>query len=136
MAGSSDTIVRNYVNQKTGDAMSGLVLYGASHKVFAHTPEICYPAAGYQLFLGPIDREIPAGFVPGLKVPMRYRWAIYTKKVGGIGIYEETYPYLPGQPGLGPGAPSPLEIIPLSSRHVPDSCPPHHEPERRGDTER
>jgi hypothetical protein len=47
-----------------------------------------YPATGHRLVKGPIDRTIT---VPGLAVPLRYRWAIYAKQVGGISRYEESY---------------------------------------------
>jgi Protein of unknown function (DUF3485) len=87
-AGASDHIVRGYLDEKTGEKASNLVLYGLAWKVFAHTPEACYPAAGYQLVKGPIDRSIA---VPGVEGPVRYRWAIYMKRVGGISRYEESY---------------------------------------------
>jgi hypothetical protein len=88
IAGSSDHIVRNYLNEKSGDQISALVIYGLSTLVHGHTPAVCYPAAGYQLVQGPIDREIT---VPGVEAPVRYRWGIYMKRVGGIGRYEESY---------------------------------------------
>jgi hypothetical protein len=56
--------------------------------VHLHTPEACYPSAGYQLFKGPVDGSID---VPGMKGPLRYRWAIYRKKVGGGDRLEEVY---------------------------------------------
>jgi hypothetical protein len=86
-AGASDHIVRNYVD-KTGEEATALALYGLGTMVYLHTPEVCYPAAGYQFFRGPIDRSIE---VPGLRQPVRYRWAIYMKRVGGISRYEEVY---------------------------------------------
>ena len=88
IAGSSDHIIRTYLNEKSGDRMTALILYGLAEKVFGHSPDICYPAAGYQRVVGPIDRELS---VPGLKAPVRYRWAIYMKRVGGLGSYEEAY---------------------------------------------
>ena len=88
VAGSSDSIVRAYLNEKTGEQMSAFVIYGLAAKVFLHTPLVCYPAAGYQLVQGPVDREMR---VPGVKAPVRYRWAIYMKRSGGIGHYEEAY---------------------------------------------
>jgi hypothetical protein len=88
IAGANDYVVRTYLNEKTGDQMSALVIYGLARKVYGHKPEVCYPAAGYQLVAGPVDRELK---VPGLKDPVQYRWAIYMKRVGGIGVYQETY---------------------------------------------
>jgi len=47
IAGASDHIVRTYLNEMTGDTTSVLILYGLANALFAHTPEVCYPAAGY-----------------------------------------------------------------------------------------
>jgi hypothetical protein len=87
-AGASDYTVRTYLNEKSGDQMTALILYGLAEKVFAHMPDFCYPTAGYELVEGPEDRELK---LPGVKHPVRYRWAIYMKRLGGIGSYEETY---------------------------------------------
>jgi hypothetical protein len=87
-AGSRDHIVRTYLNEKSGDQISALVIYGLADKVAGHWPDLCYPAAGYQVVQGPVDREIK---VPGLKAPVRYRWAIYVKRMAGIGSYQEVY---------------------------------------------
>jgi hypothetical protein len=87
-AGASDHIVRDYIDEKTGERACALVLYGLGHQVSPHTPDICYPAAGYRLVKGPIDHSIT---VDGVNGPVRYRWAIYTKRVGRISRYEETY---------------------------------------------
>ena len=88
IAGSTDYIVRTYLNEKSGDQMSTLILYGLAEQVFGHMPDVCYPSAGYQLVKGPVDRELK---VPGLKDPVRYRWAIYMKRIGGLGTYQEAY---------------------------------------------
>lgn len=87
-AGASEHIVRNYVDQKTGEQASALVLYGLGTQVYGHVPEICYPAAGYQLFRGPIDDTMK---VEGIDAPVHYRWAVYAKRVGGLVRYEEVY---------------------------------------------
>ena len=88
IAGSSDHTVRSYLDEKTGEQASVLLLYGPAAGVFGHTPEVCYPAAGYQRIKGPIDDSIA---VPGVKDPVRYRWAIYMKRIGGVNHYEEAY---------------------------------------------
>ena len=87
VAGASEHIVRGYLDEKSGEQATALVLYGLAAASF-HTPDICYPAAGYQVVKGPIDRSIT---VPGVKEPVRYRWAIYTKREGGVNRYEEAY---------------------------------------------
>jgi hypothetical protein len=88
IAGSTDHIVRSYLDEKSGEQASALILYGMAATVFAHTPEACYPSAGYQLVKGPVDGTIT---LPDAKEPVRYRWAIYVKRVAGISRYEEAY---------------------------------------------
>jgi Protein of unknown function (DUF3485) len=87
-AGSVEHVVRGYLDEKTGDQASVLVLYGLAAKVFGHLPDVCYPAAGYRPVKGPIERTIT---VPGVDVPVRYRWAIYMKRADGVSRYEEAY---------------------------------------------
>jgi hypothetical protein len=88
LAGAKDSAVRTYLDEKSGDQLTALFIYGLADKVYAHKPDICYPSAGYRLVAGPVDREL---IVPGIKDPVRYRWAIYMKRVGGIGYYQEAY---------------------------------------------
>jgi hypothetical protein len=88
VAGSRDSIIRTYLDKKSGDQISALAIYGRAEKVFAHSPDACYPSAGYQLVKGPVDREM---VVPGVKGTVRYRWAIYMKRIGGFGHYQEAY---------------------------------------------
>lgn len=87
-AGATDHFVRNYIDQKTGDQASALALYGPAPLVQPHIPEVCYPVAGYALYRGPVDRSVP---VPGMKEPLRYRWAVYARRVGGVVRFEEVY---------------------------------------------
>jgi hypothetical protein len=87
-AGASQHVVRGYLDEKSGEKAVALVLYGLATVVYPHTPDICYPCAGYKLVRGPVDYSIT---VPGVKNPVRYRWAIYGKRVGGIFRYEEAY---------------------------------------------
>jgi hypothetical protein len=88
VAGASDHIARDYVDQKSGEPAVVLVLYGLGNSVAFHTPDVCYPATGHRPINGPIDRTIT---IPGMKAPIHYRWAIYSKQVGGVTRYEESY---------------------------------------------
>ena len=88
VAGASEHIVRDFVEAQTGDPAAALILYGLGVSVYLHIPDICYPASGYSLIKGPIDHKIT---VPGVKEPVQYRWAIYTRRDGGINRYEESY---------------------------------------------
>jgi len=87
-AGASEHVVRNFVDAQSGDQALALILYGLGTTVYLHVPEVCYPAAGYALFNGPIDHTIS---VKGMKEPVHYRWAIYTKRVDGVTRFEESY---------------------------------------------
>jgi Protein of unknown function (DUF3485) len=86
IAGSSDHLIRTYQDDKSGETVTVLVLYGLSTSVFGHTPEVCYPASGYKEFKLPADHELR-----GLPVPVRFRSACYTAELAGIRRYEEVY---------------------------------------------
>jgi len=88
VAGSTEHILRSYVDEKTGDRVSVLVLYGLATRASSHTPEVCYPAAGYQPVTPAIDHEVS---IPDSTVPVHFRSATFAKRVGGIGRYEEVY---------------------------------------------
>jgi hypothetical protein len=45
--GSNDLVTRRYVNRTTGVAVELIVLHGPANEIFIHTPELCYPKAGY-----------------------------------------------------------------------------------------
>jgi hypothetical protein len=59
IAGSVDSITRTYIDRRTGVVVDVLVLFGRSEQVAMHTPEICYPAVGYQLAESPVEQPIP-----------------------------------------------------------------------------
>src|SRR5262245_15137090 len=87
-AGSSDNILRDYVNEKTADRIAVMALYGLATTVLAHAPDICYPGQGYRVVMPPEDRPLS---IPGLKAPAVCRAAIYAKKVGPSERYEVVY---------------------------------------------
>ena len=63
-----------------------LVLYGLANSVFGHTPEVCFPAVGYQISRGSINRQFST---PDSATSGQYRSAYFTKNVPGIGAFEE-----------------------------------------------
>ncbi len=87
-AGASEHVMRGFFDEKSGERASALMLYGLAGAVYMHTPEACYPSAGFQLSKGPEEYSLD---VPGLKSPLRFRWAIYSKRIAGVTRYEETY---------------------------------------------
>ena len=58
IAGSTDSLVRTYVNTATGVSIDVLVLYGRAERVSGHTPEVCYPAIGYEAIENTADTGI------------------------------------------------------------------------------
>jgi hypothetical protein len=85
LAGSRDHIVRGYRNDATIE-VSTLVLYGLATSVFAHTPDICYRAGGYQQVRAPENLEIP---IAGSTKPVKCRAFLFSKKIGGGTEYYE-----------------------------------------------
>ena len=88
IAGSSDHIVRTYLNEKSGDQMSALILYGLAEQGLRPHARCLLSGRRLSVGQGTVDRELS---VPGLKAPVRYRWAIYMKRIGGLGTYQEAY---------------------------------------------
>jgi hypothetical protein len=58
VAGCTDSLIRTYRNATTGVSVTALILFGPGTKVVGHTPEICYPSAGYQMVEGASSRTI------------------------------------------------------------------------------
>ena len=90
-SGSSDMVTRRYVNQRTGVAIDAVVLYGPTSEMFIHTPEFCYPAAGFDPLPGTVERPIAVeGAGPGTgTVP--FRSLVFTKGEGGLADTQEVY---------------------------------------------
>ena len=86
VAGSSDHVLRSYMNVRSGQTVSVLVLYGLAGTVFAHTPQACYPAAGYQSVMDPVDYPFS---IEGTELKGLYRRGFYSRTVGGLTQYVE-----------------------------------------------
>lgn len=84
--GSTDRLTRRYVDQRTGVSLDVIVLYGPTSDMFIHSPELCYPKAGFQAFGESQERAIPIG--PG-SVP--FRSLAYLKGEGGQTEIQEIY---------------------------------------------
>ena len=54
IAGAKEDVVRRYQDEKTGEVVQVLVLYGLAQSVFSHSPDICYPA----VVSGPRDSQL------------------------------------------------------------------------------
>jgi Protein of unknown function (DUF3485) len=86
VAGSSDHVIRTYQEEKTGEQVTALILYGLADSVFGHTPEVCYPTAGYQQSGPAVDQRFT---IPGTTFPVEYRSLVFTKSLAGVSRYEE-----------------------------------------------
>jgi Protein of unknown function (DUF3485) len=72
--GSDDLITRRYVNRVTGVAVEVIILHGPAMEIFIHTPDYCYPRAGYFEAGEAMNRTISS---LGAKMP--FRSVAYTK---------------------------------------------------------
>lgn len=84
--GSTDHITRRYVDSRTGVAIDVIILYGPTSNIFIHTPELCYPKAGYAERGESYARDIR---IPGGTAP--FRSLEYTKGETGQLEYQEVY---------------------------------------------
>lgn len=89
IAGSSDHIVRNYENQRTGETATVLVLYGLAELVWGHTPEVCYPATG-----GKAVSPTRTLMIPGAEEqapPTPFSEGVFGRLEGGTTVYHDVY---------------------------------------------
>jgi hypothetical protein len=72
--GSNDLITRRYVNRVTGVTVEVIILHGPASDIFIHTPELCYPRAGFFSVGEVMERSIPC-----LDAKAPFRSAAYSK---------------------------------------------------------
>jgi hypothetical protein len=83
IAGSSDYLARQYVNEKTGVSLMVLVVFGPAERVFNHAPTACFPAIGYSLAEADPPREFPLpGVDGGEPTTATFASAVYSKSNG------------------------------------------------------
>ena len=84
--GSSDHVTRRYVDQRTGVSVEVIVLYGPTSDIFIHSPELCYPKAGFTTAGEIYERRVAstAGAVP-------FRSLAYQKGDPGQADRQEVY---------------------------------------------
>ena len=88
IAGSSDHLIRTYVNRRNGEQVSVMILYGLAYLVWPHTPDACYPAAGFKSV--PPSRDVDID-VPETTIKARFREQNFAKYQTGAGIYQQVY---------------------------------------------
>lgn len=84
--GAEQYVTRTYVNQDTGVSISVILLYGPAVDMYIHSPELCYPAAGFSLNSGPAAKLITAG---DIKAP--FRSLVYSKGEEAKADLQEVY---------------------------------------------
>ena len=91
IAGSKDqqSLIRVYVDSKSGERADVLLLYGSADSVFAHSPDICFPASGFRPFGGSaFDRNMKTATSP---TPAIFRTSYFTKTQDGSPQYWEVF---------------------------------------------
>ena len=87
ISGSTDHILRTYVDEMTGVMLSVLVLFGPAEPVLPHTPQICYPASGHKAIGDPVDLDIKIGD----SETARFRCSVFAKSGGRAIIRNAVY---------------------------------------------
>lgn len=87
ISGSTDHILRTYVDKMTGVMLSVLVLFGPAEPVLPHTPQICYPSSGHKALADPVDRDIKISDAQTAK----FRASIFAKPGGRVVIRNAVY---------------------------------------------
>ena len=88
IAGANAYLLKNYVDRESGAVVLVLILYGPARSVFGHSPEVCYPANGYQPVMPPADHQ----FLDSTsQFPVRFRSAFFSKNSDATNRYEEVY---------------------------------------------
>jgi hypothetical protein len=87
-AGARDDVNRLYRNNATGEEAEVSVIYGLAKSVFAHTPNVCYPAAAWKP-LSNRKPEVRDLKIPGSEAPAQFGVAFFSKKEAGTTHYVE-----------------------------------------------
>ena len=81
-------MVRLYKDRKSGETATLFVLYGASHSVFSHNPDVCYPSNGFSKAIPFVDRKIATSSPPET---VGFRASFFKKEVAGSADYFEAF---------------------------------------------
>ncbi len=93
IAGANDHVIRTYVDEKTGERVVVMILYGRADRLFSHVPEVCYPANGFAQSPEKQDLDIP---VDGTTAKARFRMERFVKRypTGTIDFREVYHSFL------------------------------------------
>lgn len=79
-AGIRGGLLRRYHNTRTGDEMTMMIVCGKPGPISVHTPEVCYPAAGYKI----LSERIATPVRPGKDEPPSQFWTWHMGKLDGV----------------------------------------------------
>lgn len=82
IAGATDHLIRTYHNEKSGETAVVMILYGLASIMWPHTPNACYPAAGFSSVLPSRDQDIDIQ-VPETLASVRFRLQHFVKGKAG-----------------------------------------------------
>src|SRR4051812_2296714 len=88
IAGSSGHVIRTYTNQKSGESVVVMILYGLAQLISTHTPTVCYPAAGFKGVPPSRDLVIP---IPESTAKAVFRDEHFVRYAAGAKIYQQVY---------------------------------------------
>jgi hypothetical protein len=88
VAGSTDHVIRTYADDKTGERITVLVLYGPADAVWGHTPDVCYPASGFKTLIPPRETQIP---LEDSSRSVTFREGLFGKPQGEGNEFHEVY---------------------------------------------
>jgi len=89
VTGADQLVTRRYVNENTGSVVELILLYGPAADVFIHSPEVCYPSAGYELAAGPEVKPVAGvpfralAYRKGEGLSLDFQEVYYTWRYGG-----------------------------------------------------
>jgi hypothetical protein len=89
IAGATDYISRMYKDEKSGQTALVLVLYGLAQMVHAHTPDVCYPSAGFSLVAN--SESVVRIPIPETRATAPFRRETFKKSKAGQQAAEEVY---------------------------------------------
>ena len=81
VARASADIGRVYMNEKSGERVSVLIVYGLASSVFGHNAETCYPAAGWASNPPTTNHELT---LPGPAKTAHYRECYFSRRPGSV----------------------------------------------------
>jgi hypothetical protein len=74
-------VLRRYVQQRTGTEVSMMLVCGRGGPIAVHTPEVCFPGAGYQITGGSKRHEVA---LPSAGAPSEFWVSKFRKGEGGV----------------------------------------------------